>query len=334
MNILVVDDSSDSRLLIEEYLRSAGYRDIEQAGSAEDALKVLEGDSNVDIILMDVIMPDIDGIETVRQIKAKKELQGIPIVMVTVDTDVNTLHLAFDAGAVDYITKPIKKGELLARVSSMLKLKAEMDARKERERRLAELTKELEEKNQILERLSFIDALTGVGNRRLFNEILEKEWKRAGRDVYPLSLIMMDIDFFKDFNDTYGHLMGDDCLRKVAEALNKTIKRPADLIARYGGEEFAAILPDTDEQNAVRLAEDMRNRVEDLNITHVNSEINKVTISLGVAAVIPHHNLDMASLISSADKALYHAKQEGRNMVKTAAVAEHSNEGIKPSPIN
>lgn len=318
MNILVVDDSSDSRRLIEEYLRSAGYRDILQAGSAEDALKVLEGDSNVDIILMDVIMPDIDGIEAVRQIKAKKELQGIPIVMVTVNTDVNTLHLAFDAGAVDYITKPIKKVELLARVSSVLKLKAEMDARKERERRLAELTKGLEEKNQILERLSFIDALTGVANRRLFNEILEKEWGRALRDVYPLSLIMMDIDFFKVFNDIYGHLNGDDCLRKVAEALNKTIKRPADIVARYGGEEFAVILPDTDEQNAVILAEEMRNKVEGLNITHVNSEINKVTISLGVAAVIPRHNLDMASLISSADKALYQAKTEGRNRVKTA----------------
>lgn len=318
MSILIVDDSEDLRLLIEKYLKSAKYGDILLAKSAEDAFRYLEGDaSKIDIILMDIIMPEIDGIEATKRIKEKDYLQDIPIIIITADSNVNTLQNAFNAGAVDYITKPIKKIELIARVNFVLKLKYEMDARKEREIKLVELTSQLEEKNKILEKLSFLDGLTGIANRRYFDEILEREWKRSTRDVCSLSLIMIDIDFFKIFNDTYGHLVGDDCLKKVAKTLEKAVKRPADLVARYGGEEFAVILPETDIKDAIKLAENMRTKVENLNIPHMNSKISdRVTVSLGVSNCIPEHSLDISSLISSADKALYQAKQEGRNRVK------------------
>uniref|UniRef100_A0A7C4Y636 Diguanylate cyclase n=1 Tax=candidate division WOR-3 bacterium TaxID=2052148 RepID=A0A7C4Y636_UNCW3 len=316
--VLSIDDDNDILRLISQILNGSGYNVI-TADKAVDALRILE-EKKPDIILLDVNMPDINGIDLLKQIKSRKIFQDIPVIMVTVESDINTLKLAFDAGAVDYITKPIKAVELIVRVSSMLKLKKEMDVRKEREQRLAEITRELAVKNRILKGLSFIDELTGIGNRRLFDMILEKEWKRAKRYLQPISLIIIDIDYFKNFNDTYGHLKGDDCLKTVAKVLSKTIKRPSDIVARYGGEEFAVILPDTNEENAVKLAEDMRIGIENLNITHISSEIKILTISLGVASVIPNQNLEMSFLILLADRALYDAKNNGRNCVKVASL--------------
>lgn len=174
-------------------------------------------------------------------------------------------------------------------------------------------TKLAEEK---LHLLISLDGLTGIANRRYFDEYLEREWKRAIRCGKPLSLIMCDIDYFKAYNDTYGHLNGDECLKKVALALSDTIKRPGDLVARYGGEEFAVVLPETDQHGAVIIAEILRTDVESLKIEHVNSSNSKyVTISLGVAAAIPSMDSSFTELIIAADKALYQAKKEGRNRV-------------------
>lgn len=254
--ILVVDDSVHVQKQIEVFLKTAGYSKLLFAESASEVFKHLNVESpekepnKVDLILMDINMPGLSGVEVCRQIKAIGHLRDIPIVMVTAeDTDAG-LQLAFEAGAVDYIKKPVSEVELVVRVGSVLKLKHEMDERISREKELLNITSLLEESNQklqqvnvILNRLSRIDGLTGIANRRHFDDLFCQEWKRAGRLSKPISLLLVDIDFFKNFNDTYGHQLGDECLKQVAGALSRALKRPCDVIARYGGEEFVASLP-------------------------------------------------------------------------------------------
>lgn len=169
----------------------------------------------------------------------------------------------------------------------------------------------------MLQRLSSIDGLTGIANRRYFDQYLEREWRRGVRSSTPFSLVMCDIDYFKAYNDTYGHQGGDDCLKKVAATIKSTLKRPGDLVARYGGEEFVIVMPETNVNGAAVLAESLRAGVEALGIAHANSQVNKcVTISLGVATIVPSLDSSPEELLSSADKALYRAKKEGRNRVK------------------
>ena len=317
--ILIVDDSKSSRLLLKTILHKAGYKDILVAECAKDAFEMLgmnaekrkPGSDNFDLILMDIEMPEIDGIEACQRIKKIWSLIDIPIIMVTASTDVANLQKAFDRGAIDYISKPVRKVELLARIRSVLKLKEEMDRRKV-------LVKKLEAANIKLKKLSFIDGLTGIANRRIFDEFLEKEWRRPLRNRKQLSLIMIDIDFFKKYNDTYGHQAGDDCLKQVAKTLSGVLKRPGDLAARYGGEEFAIILSETDSVNAKKLAEKARMELESLNMPHKNSEnADYVTISLGTATTLPHRDLSIEDLLHAADKELYRAKNKGRNRVCT-----------------
>ena len=233
--------------------------------------------------------------------------------MVTAQTDNENLQRAFDAGAVDYVTKPINKIELLARVRSVLNLKKEMDRR-------MEVTRQLEEANLRLQLLSSLDGLTGIANRRHFDEILQKEWRRGLRNIHPLSLILMDIDCFKPYNDNYGHLAGDDCLKQVAQILSNQAKRPGDLVARYGGEEFVMVLPETTVENAVNLAEDLLQAVKAPKIPHAYSRADSiVTLSLGVATTIPDRDSSPEDLIKKADQALYQAKKEGRSRVKASS---------------
>ena len=188
--------------------------------------------------------------------------------MVTAKAEGVDLKSAFDAGAVDYVTKPVKKIEFLTRIRSVLRLKHEMDKRKARERELLEMTQELDRANQRLKYLSYIDELTDIANRRYFEENFDQEWNRAMRYSRSLALVMIDIDMFKNYNDTYGHKEGDVCLRKVATALKHTLKRPGDFVARYGGEEFITVLPDTDITGAAAIAESMRSDVRSLRIEH------------------------------------------------------------------
>ncbi|MFA5181375.1 MAG: diguanylate cyclase [Syntrophales bacterium] len=323
-NILLVDDAEEMRVLITRQLRKAGYAKVIEAASASEAFSVLGLDrdrangtvAGIDLIVMDIVMPEIDGIEACRRIKKDDRFEDVPIIMITALADKGILQSAFDAGAMDYITKPVDKLELIARVRSSLRLKDEMEKRREREKELLVMSRKLAAANQILQRLSLLDGLTGIPNRRRFDEVLANEWKRAMRSKRPLSLVMIDIDHFKAFNDHYGHQAGDDCLKKAALAMSGILKRPTDILARYGGEEFAAILPMTASDGADAIAAAMRTSVLDLAIPHDHSSAaSRVTISIGIATLVPRRGMTAAMLIYAADQALYEAKAGGRNRI-------------------
>lgn len=335
MTILLVDDSVDSRRLTQRFLEQEGHRHYLMAGSVPEALRLLAADAPapplpVELILMDLQLPEIDGIEGCRRICGDPRLRDIPVIVVTASSESQNLPAAFQAGAVDYLLKPINPLELGARVRSVLRLKREMDQRKKRESELIEATYRLAAAKSELQRLSALDGLTGITNRRRFDEQLDQEWKRAARDGSPLSVILTDIDHFKAYNDHYGHLAGDDCLKRVAAALRDAVQRPGDLVARYGGEEFVAILPGTDSAGARAVAESMRRGVADLGIDHAASPTHsKVTSSLGAATIVPDETSVPATLVAAADEALYESKKAGRNRV-SFRILEVSSQGRRP----
>jgi diguanylate cyclase (GGDEF)-like protein len=209
--------------------------------------------------------------------------------------------------------------DLDALVSGNLKLQAQAEEMDRKNRELTETRRQLEQRNRDLERLSALDTLTQIANRRRFDAVLRQEWRRAVRDEAPISLLFCDIDYFKRFNDTYGHQAGDECLVRVAQAMEETLNRPADLVARYGGEEFIALLVDTDAEGARMLAERMRARILELQIENRDSSVGPLlTVSLGVATVVPNATLRPEDLMDLADRALYAAKANGRNRVSTS----------------
>jgi len=323
-SILIVDDSQEIHDLLGSILQGEGFGSIHHARSGEEAIKLLgintpdNHNPDIDIILMDIVMPGIDGIETLRAIKAREHYRDVPVVMVTRLSEVEYLKKAFEAGAIDYIVKPANEVEFVTRVRSFLKLKAEMDLRRAREAELLETTMKLRKANATLERLSYIDELTGVGNRRYFDELYLKEWKRARREESPLSLVIIDIDFFKAYNDFYGHQAGDSCLAKVAGAIAGSLKRPVDFVARYGGEEFALVLPHTELAGARIVAGNVLKAVHALKINHGSSMVgDRVTISAGIGSLVPGRDDDPDALIHGADAALYRAKETGRNRIET-----------------
>jgi diguanylate cyclase (GGDEF)-like protein len=316
MRILIVDDSRPFLLALEAILADVGFGEVVSAESAEEAFRILESTA-IDLILIDLVMPEVDGIEALRRLKSSENLREIPVLMISGQDDENRIEEAFLAGAIDFIGKPPKRLELRARVRSALKLKREMDHRRRYERDLEILNRSLEEANRELRRLSTIDPLTGLANRRQFRESYLGEWARAQREGRPLSVVMLDIDFFKKFNDRYGHLAGDDCLERIAGALAGALHRGGDLLARYGGEEFIAVLPGIDADGAAEVAESMRRQVLAQGIEHDRSAIHEfVTVSAGAATLIPGPAIDPSVLIEAADRALYLAKSRGRNRVE------------------
>lgn len=323
MQILLVDDDVDSLVLLEQILRQAGYDRIRTAMSVHEALQILHHPDvagQVDVILMDLMLPQVTGIDGCRYIKEQEHLRDIPVIMVTARTGENDLEQAFAAGANDYITKPFRKVELLARLRPALGLKQERDWRKARERELLEVSTQLQIANHTLQMLSCQDGLTGIANRRHFEETLRKNWRQALRDQMPLSLILVDVDHFKAFNDFYGHQAGDACLKRVAQTLSLSLSRPGDVVARYGGEEFAVLLADTDLAGAMKVASMLCVNVQGLGIPHEQSKTAPtVTISLGVAAISPIQEVAVETLLSAADHALYQAKALGRNRAESQA---------------
>ncbi|MEO0293075.1 MAG: diguanylate cyclase [candidate division WOR-3 bacterium] len=324
MNILIVDDSRDELLLLKRILSGEEQVSIYLAETAEEAFDILgikekKKRKKIDLILMDIRMPKVDGLEACRIIKADEELGEIPIIMVTGQKDDAHLQASFEVGANDYITKPINKIELISRVRLALKLKEEIEKRKKREQELLEITKKLDEANKKLKQMSYLDGLTSIPNRRYFEEFFRREWRHAIRAKTPISLIMFDIDYFKAYNDTYGHLNGDECLKKLAFHMSSLLKRPRDFLCRYGGEEFIAVLPETDERGAFEVASRFLRETEKLKIAHKASKINKnVTISIGIATTIPTRKGKPNRFVEEVDKALYQAKRSGRNCIKIA----------------
>ncbi|MBU0480852.1 MAG: diguanylate cyclase [Proteobacteria bacterium] len=322
-NILVVDDSESIRGLLGSILHGEGYQNINFAGSAEEAFKLLGLDSSdhkyldVDIILLDIVMPGMSGIEALRKIKSIDFFADVPVVMVTKVSEMKVLEEAFSAGAMDYIVKPAAETEFLSRVRSFLKLKHEMDERKAREKELLEVTDQLTRANNTLKRLSYIDGLTGVGNRRYFDELFGKEWGRARRESCHMGLILLDVDFFKVFNDQYGHQTGDECLKKVARKISSQLKRPVDFVARYGGEEFAVVLPQTDQAGVLFVAEAIRKGIAAIDFRDEHAEkIKGITVSMGAGSIVPGKGQSGDDFLQAVDSALYQAKKNGRDRVE------------------
>jgi diguanylate cyclase (GGDEF)-like protein len=305
--LLIVDDTPENIAVLFTFLSGQGFK-ILVAETGEDAIENAQ-EEQPDLILLDVLMPGIDGFETCRRLKNDPPTQDIPIIFITALSDTLDKVKAFKLGAVDYITKPFQQEEVLARVNTHLtirRLQQELQAQKTA----------LEQANLELQRLATLDSLTKVANRRRLDEYLQREWRRAARERTSLSLILCDIDYFKDYNDHYGHQAGDDCLQQVAEAISKAVKRPGDLVARYGGEEFTVILPHTSIEGAVQVAHFIQNNLQELKIVHSYSQVNEyITLSIGVACLVPHPQKLPEQLISLADSALYEAKKQGRNRI-------------------
>lgn len=313
--VLLVDDQ---KMIAETVRRALSSQEDIEFHYCQDPSKAIKlaSEINATVILQDLLMPEIDGLMMVRYFRVNKATAQIPIIVLSTKEDATIKSEAFQLGANDYLVKLPETIELIARIryhSQAYITQLERDAAF---RALEESREQLAEANRTLQKLSSLDGLTGIANRRTFDETLSKEWNRAVRDQKPLGLIMLDIDFFKLYNDHYGHQRGDDCLKKVAKGLEAAINRDADFLARYGGEEFSAILPDTDIQGAVKVAEEMRQSVKSLHIEHVKSKVSDfVSISIGVASMIPQNDTEQETLIAAADQALYKAKDEGRDRI-------------------
>ena len=315
MKALLIEDTLTSATLVSHQLRKIGIEPI-VARNGETGIELYQQE-RPDLILLDIIMPGMDGFEVARRIRQLEQFgEWTPIIFLTARTSDADLERAISVGGDDYLIKPVSGTVLAAKVRAMQRI-AQMRFS------LLVLTRKLDDANQELTRLSSLDGLTGISNRRQFDETLLREWRRLGRQGRPLSMLLCDVDYFKQFNDAYGHQVGDECLKAVARTLKDTLRRPADLVARYGGEEFAVILPDTEITGALQVAEAMRSAVEGLNITHRYSKgASVVTISIGVASTTPSRTgSDSSALLKRADDALYQAKQAGRNRIAAAAVS-------------
>lgn len=307
--ILIIDDIPANIQIMHAVLRD-DYT-VFFATSGRDGIRMAQKELP-DLILLDIMMPDMDGYEVCAKIKADPLTRQIPVIFITAMSNVEDEAKGLELGAIDYITKPFSPPIVNARVKNHLELKRHRDI-------LAKLTGELENKNRELNLLAREDALTGLANRRYFDEVLETEIKRAGRSRQLLSLVLCDVDFFKSYNDHYGHVAGDRCLQTIGQLLLRTFKRASDLPARYGGEEFAVILPDTPPGNAGLLIEKLRRAMIEQAIPHPSSVSAFVTLSFGVVEAHPIGERNAAWYINEADKALYRAKENGRNQVAMAS---------------
>jgi len=290
--ILVVDDTPTNIQVLNSLL-SEKYQ-VLFATNGRDALTIAKRELP-DLILLDIMMPDMDGFTVCKHLKASPETHDIPVIFVTAMGNETDESKGLELGAIDYITKPIVPAIVKIRVDNHIELKRNRD---------------------LLKRLSNIDGLTGIANRRLFNEQIEKHWVRAINTGMELSLILFDVDYFKKYNDNYGHLAGDDCLRRIADILSNELNDDSALLARFGGEEFVCILPDTGCEDAKNIANMLREKVYQARIPMGYSDIaDCVTVSGGVATIKPNAKSALNEFINNTDALLYKAKKNGRNQI-------------------
>lgn len=295
--LLVVDDQPINIQTLYQVFHT-DY-DVFMATGGEQALAFCRDNPPPDLILLDVVMSGMDGIETCRRLKAESTLADIPIIFVTALTDPIDETRALEAGGVDFIVKPVNPAVVRARVKTHLTLKAQTD---------------------LLRSLVFIDGLTGVANRRRFDEVLPIEWRRCRRSNNAVTLLMIDIDHFKRYNDHYGHQAGDVCLQKIAATLKACLQRSHDLVARYGGEEFVCLMPECNHPAGQKKAQELHAAIAELGIPHADSPTaNHVTLSIGISVMWPNESNTMDELVAAADAALYDAKLGGRNRSSSSA---------------
>ena len=337
--ILMVDDRRENLLTLERLLDEPDI-DLVSATSGMEALELML-DHDFALVLLDVQMPVMDGYEVAELMRGNRKTRHIPIIFITANFRGEAqIFKGYESGAVDYLFKPLDERIFKSKVGVFIELFRHKEAlhlkTEELDRKLVELEElqqQLEETNERLRLLSTTDSLTGLLNRRRFDVLFEEEWMRALRMKAPLSLVMIDIDHFKEFNDNYGHIAGDDCLVKVSIALSAAARRNADKVARIGGEEFAVLLPDTDEKGAHYVSERLRDAVGCLCIPHKGAkERGYVTVSVGVSTVVPEATRRSITLYEGADMALYHAKASGRDRSCSLALASGRKQVIQAQP--
>ena len=296
--VLIVDDSIFNRFALTKILEQ-DY-ELLAASNGMDALKIIE-EKQPDLVLMDIVMPGMSGLEALAKMKENSQMQHIPVIVISGMDHEQDEEKGFLSGAVDYITKPFRNVSVKVRVNTHIQIAKQI---------------------KINERLGLIDPLTELPNRRSFDRRMLMEWRRAIRDDQALSFFMMDLDRFKRYNDHYGHLQGDELLKKLARIAESTVRRAGDFIARIGGEEFAVILPNTDNPGANIVGENIRQAVENARIQTIDGTSDIcMTISIGIATTRPEINSEMDELIAAADKNLYEAKENGRNRIVSSMIS-------------
>ena len=303
MKILLIDDSKIEQMVISSFLDSSTH-DVIIASSGEEGIQAFKA-QQPDLILLDVMMPGIDGYEVAKRIRASEE-PWVPIIFLSGKTSSEDLVKGISAGGDDYLTKPVDPLVLSAKLQAMDRISTMRS-------QLIQTTKQLEQANAELQKLSLSDGLTGIANRRYLNQTLPLELTRALRDNLPISALLIDVDHFKKYNDHYGHLEGDDCLKQITQVLTKACRRSTDTVSRYGGEEFCILLPNTDVTGAIKVADHINQQMKELALPHKGvSETGFVSVSIGIVTHQSNQAIEPTVFLSHADAALYQAKSAGR----------------------